>query len=109
MAFLIAALNDIEIIAFDVGNAYPNAPCREKVWFVAGPEFGSRQGSVMKVVRALYGLKSSGAAWRAMFNTTVLEMGFVPTIADLMSIERRKQKKIGLSIIDTCLSMWTTS
>ena len=63
-------------------NAYLNAPCREKVWFVAGPEFGSRQGSVVTVVRALYGLKSSGAAWREMFNMTVLEMGFTPTIAD---------------------------
>ena len=82
LAFLIAALNDIEIIACDVGNAYLNAPCREKVWFVAGPEFGSRQGTVVKVVRALYGLKSSGAAWREMFNGTILEMGFVPTVAD---------------------------
>jgi hypothetical protein len=59
-----------------------NAPCREKVWFVAGPEFGSRQGTVVRVVRALYGLKSSDAAWREMFNGTVLEMGFVPTVAD---------------------------
>ena len=82
LAFLIAALNDLEVIACDVGNAYLNAPCREKVWFVAGPEFGSRQGSVVKVVRALYGLKSSGAAWREMFNATVLEMGFASTIAD---------------------------
>jgi hypothetical protein len=47
-----------------------------------GPEFGSRQGTVVKVVRALYGLKSSDAAWRDMFNSTVLEMGFVSTIAD---------------------------
>ena len=82
LAFLMAALNDIDIMACDVGNAYLNAPCREKVWFVAGPEFGSREGTVVKVIRALYGLKSSGAAWRAMFNATVLEMGFVPTIAD---------------------------
>ena len=82
LAFLIAALNNIEIIACDVRNAHLNAPCREKVWFVAGPEFGSQQGTVVKGVRALDGLKSSGAAWREMFNGTILEMGFVPTIAD---------------------------
>ena len=81
LAFLIAALNDRDISACDVGNAYLNAPCREKIWFVAGPEFGSRQGTVIKVVRALYGLKSSGASWRSMFNSTILEMGFDPTIA----------------------------
>jgi Reverse transcriptase (RNA-dependent DNA polymerase) len=82
LAFLLAALNGLDIMTCDIGNAYLNAPCREKVWFVAGPEFGSRQGTVVKVVRALYGLKSSGASWRAMFNNSILEMGFKPSIAD---------------------------
>ncbi|KAI2499224.1 Reverse transcriptase (RNA-dependent DNA polymerase) [Fragilaria crotonensis] len=93
LAFLIAALNDLDITACDVGNAYLNAPCREKIWFVAGPEFGSRQGTVIKVVRALYGLKSSGAAWRSMFNSTILEMGFAPTIADPDVYRRRANAK----------------
>ena len=82
LAFLIAALNDLDVLACDIGNAYLNAPCREKVWFVAGPEFGSRQGTVVRVVRALYGLKSSGASWRTMFNNTIRDMGFDPTVAD---------------------------
>ena len=39
-------------------------PCREKIWTVAGPEFGpDDQGKNMLVVRALYGLTSSGAAF----------------------------------------------
>ena len=58
LAFLLAALNGLDIVACDIGNAYLNAPCREKIWFVAGPEFGSRQGTAIRVVRALYGLKS---------------------------------------------------
>ena len=82
IAFLLAALNDLDILACDIGNAYLNAPCRERVWFVAGPEFGSRQGTVIKIVRALYGLKSSGASWRAMFNNSIQDMGFQPSIAD---------------------------
>ncbi len=82
IAFLLAAMNDLDILACDVGNAYLNAPCREKVWFVAGPEFGSRQGTVIKIVRALYGLKSSGASWRAMFNNSIRDIGFQPSIAD---------------------------
>jgi hypothetical protein len=40
IAFLIAALNDIEILAADIGNAYLQAPAREKVHTMAGPEFG---------------------------------------------------------------------
>ena len=31
LAFLIAALNDLDIMSCDIGNAYLNAPCREKI------------------------------------------------------------------------------
>jgi len=44
VAFLLAALNDLEIFAADVGNAYLNVPCREKIWTRAGKEFGSNEG-----------------------------------------------------------------
>jgi hypothetical protein len=54
IAFLIAALNDLDIMLCDIGNAYLNAPCREKIWFVAGPECGpTLQGKPRKLVRAL--------------------------------------------------------
>ena len=32
---------------------------------VAGPEFGEYEGCVVIIEKALYGLKSSGAAWHA--------------------------------------------
>ena len=96
IALLIAALNDLDIMACDIGNAYLNAPCREKIWFVAGPEFGSKQGQVVKVVRALYGLKSSGASWRNMLQETIqTEMGFTPTQADPDVYRRRSAKPDG--------------
>jgi hypothetical protein len=44
LAFLLAALNDIDIKAAYVGNAYLNANCREQVYMTAGPEFGSDEG-----------------------------------------------------------------
>jgi hypothetical protein len=80
IAFLYAALNDLDVMSCDVSNAYLNAPCREKIWFVAGPEFGSRQGQVVKIVRALYGLKSSGAAWRALLQQTLVDMSLFPQL-----------------------------
>jgi hypothetical protein len=80
----------------DIGNAYLNAPCREKIWFVAGPEFGSRQGQVIKIVRALYGLKSSGASWRNTLQRTICEeLGFEMTTADPDVYQRRAVKKDG--------------
>jgi hypothetical protein len=65
IAFLIAALNGLDIAAADIGNAYINAPCRERVGITCGAEWGPLQGMKAKIVRALYGLKSSGAAWRS--------------------------------------------
>ena len=64
--FTLAALNDVDIRAADIGNSYLNVKCREKIWKFTGTEFGSEKGKGISVVRALYGLKSSGAAWRQM-------------------------------------------
>ena len=48
-----------------IKNNYLTAPCREKIYFIASPELGSDQGKIMIIRRALYGLKSSGAAFRS--------------------------------------------
>ena len=68
--------------ACDIGNTYLNAPCREKLWTVAGSEFGSEQGSVMIIARALYGLKFSGAAWRSTLAQSMEQLGYSPTQAE---------------------------
>jgi hypothetical protein len=36
LAFLLAVLNDLDVCMADVGNAYLNADCREKIWTIAG-------------------------------------------------------------------------
>lgn len=82
LVFLIAGLNDLDILAADVTNAYLNANVREKIWFVGGVETGEGCGKVCVLVKALYGLKSSGAAWRQHFAETLRRMAFVPTEAD---------------------------
>ena len=82
IALTIAALNDLKVLTCDIQNAYLTAKCREKIWTRAGPEFGSDQGKIMIVVRALYGLKSSGAAFRALLAETLHDLGYVPSKAD---------------------------
>ena len=32
LGLLLAALNDLDVLSYEIGNAYLNAPCREKVW-----------------------------------------------------------------------------
>jgi hypothetical protein len=82
IALTIAALNDLDILACDIQNAYLTTDCREKVWIIAGPEFGSEAGTNMLVNKALCGLKSSGAAFRAFLAETLDAMDYKPSYAD---------------------------
>ena len=82
IALTIAALNDLKILACNIQNAYLNAQCREKIWTIAGPEFGSDAGKLMIVVRALYGLKSICAAFRALLAETLYYIGYNPSKSD---------------------------
>ena len=80
---LIVALNDLKILSSDIQNAYLTAKCREKIWCRAGPEFGAEdQGKIMLITRALYGLKSSGAAFRSLLADKIWELGYRPSKAD---------------------------
>ena len=44
----------------DVGNAYLESCTQDKVYFIAGAEFGHRAGTTFINEKALYGLRSSG-------------------------------------------------
>jgi hypothetical protein len=92
--FLIAALNDLDILGADVQNAYINAKTNEKVYTTAGPEFGSNEGRPAIIIRALYGLKSSGARWRDHFAAILRQLGFKSSKAD-PDVWMRKAKKSG--------------
>jgi hypothetical protein len=57
--------------------------CREKVYTICGPEFGPEdEGKFAVIVRAQYGLKSSGAAWRAHLAEHMVDIGFTSCLAD---------------------------
>jgi len=93
--FLIAALNDLDILGADVQNAYINARTDEKVYTTAGPEFGENAGRPAIIVRALYGLKSSGARWRDHFASILMQLGFKSSKADPDVWMRKARKPSG--------------
>jgi hypothetical protein len=68
LAFLIAGLNDLNVLAGDVTNAYLNASCRGKI--------SLRAASNLAKTEAKSGLKSSGAAWHADLAATLRDMNF---------------------------------
>ena len=64
ITLFLAEHNNLDVMAADIGNAYLHARTREKVYIVAGPEFGPElQGRVILIVKALYGLTTSASRW----------------------------------------------
>jgi hypothetical protein len=81
MTIFVAELNRLQIWSTDVGNAYLESYTQEKVYIIAGPEFApfNLQGHVLLIVRALYGLKSSGLRWWERLADVLLALGFTPS------------------------------
>ena len=83
ICLLLAALNGLEVLACDIKGAYLTAPVREKIVTTAGAEFGPEwEGKTLKIVKALYGLKSAGAAFRAHLAEHLHSMSYRPSYAD---------------------------
>jgi hypothetical protein len=72
IAFLYAALNDLDILSADIQNAYLNAPTKDKLYMMASLEFGSNNVNLhVLIVRALYWLQSLGAHWQEHMASTL--------------------------------------
>ena len=80
--FVIADLNTMDILAADIRSAYPNSPCHEKFYFTARDKFVNRKYSNIIVVCDLYGINSSGSAWRSHCVETMRYMNLVPLEGD---------------------------
>ena len=81
IAFL-AEHNGLNLWVTDVGNAYLESYTKEKVCFRARTEFGEKEGHLFKIVKALYGLKSSGKRWHDRLHDVLREMGWTPSKAE---------------------------
>ena len=80
---VIAHKANLEIQCGNIGNAYINAYTNEKVYAIAGDEFGkAMEGSIVTIVRALYGLRTSSKRWHAHLADTLRGFNFNPTRYD---------------------------
>ena len=82
IALIIITLNELEIKLSDILTAYVQAFVTEKVWTTLGPEFGKDAGKTAVIVRALYGLKSAGAAFRSHLAKCIESIGYQSCKAD---------------------------
>ena len=83
IAFTYAALNDLDICASDIKNAYLQASNSEKYYIICGPEFGTENiGKVTIVVQALYGGKVAGANFCNHLRDCMEHLGYESCLAD---------------------------
>ena len=83
LGFILSRLNGLQVCAGDIGNAFLYGKTNEKVFIIAGPEFGPDvQGKRLIIDKSLYGLKSSAARFHEHQSVTLKKMGYRPTKAD---------------------------
>ena len=83
LVLFIAWINNLQSWATDVGNAYLEANTKEKVYTIAGPEFGELEGHVLLIQKALYGLRTSGLRWHERLADCLRNSGFFACKMDL--------------------------
>ena len=54
MVTFLAELNDLKIWQTDVGNAYLEAETKEKVYVIAGSEFGEQEGNILVIKKGRF-------------------------------------------------------
>jgi Reverse transcriptase (RNA-dependent DNA polymerase) len=94
IVMFLAELNDyLNFWSTDIGNAYLESDTMEKIYIIGGKEFEciGMQGHTLVIVKALYGLKSSGMRWWGVLADVLRQMGFVPSKADPNIWMRPKQ------------------
>ncbi len=83
VGFVMAKINDLQVCAGDIVNAYLNAYTNEKLYIIAGPEFGPElAGKRLIIDKSLHGLQSSGARFHELTTTYFVKLDFVPSEAD---------------------------
>jgi Reverse transcriptase (RNA-dependent DNA polymerase) len=96
LLIFIARLNELVVWSTDVGSTYVESYTKEKVYIVAGPEFApfGLEGHILLIIRALYGLKSSGLRWWEQLADVIRDpdggLGFFPSKAETDIWMRRK-------------------
>jgi hypothetical protein len=73
----IAAKFDLELIQFDVVNAFVNAALPNPVFMTLPPGYRT-PGKVLRLNKALYGLRMSPLLWQKEFSSTLRSAGYGP-------------------------------
>ena len=99
MALVIATLNNLQVELDDIFTIYLQAPVTEKVWTTLGLELDKVAGKTAVIVKALYGLKSAGAAFRSHHARCMESFRYESCKAGpIYDLNQKSDQKMGKSI-----------
>ena len=79
----LAAHNELTLYMADIGNAFLYGLTREKLYAIAGPEFGPElEGRVLIFVQSIYGLRTSAARFHEHCSDVLRDLKYFPSKAD---------------------------
>ena len=82
MIIFLSELNGLDVYQTDIGNAFLEAKTTEKVYVIAGGEFGGYKDHLFIIRGSLYGLKTSSKRFHEVLNDVLRDMGFFPCVAE---------------------------
>ena len=80
--YLIAKANEMSVSTHDLENGYLQAKTAEHVHFIAGPEFGEREGLIAICVAAIYGLVGSAFSFHRHVHSKMSSIGYFQSEGD---------------------------
>ena len=77
LGFLLAQMNDLKCVAGDVGNAFLTSYTTEKLYIIAGSEFGPElEGKRLIIEKSIYGTKSAAARFHESLSAKLRRIKF---------------------------------
>ncbi len=87
-----AAVFGVELLAFDIKDAYLRANLAEII-YLQPPKHFAEEGEVWRLIKAVPGLKQSGRAWYLHFSKILKKLGFEPTHIDPCVFTKKAMNK----------------
>lgn len=81
MIFTISAMEDYEIVNFDVNTAFLYADIVEELYVLSPPGFPTKC-KYLRLLKALYGLKQAAREWNKKYDKVITALGYEATPVD---------------------------
>jgi hypothetical protein len=90
----LAAQEGWHVHHMDVKSAFLNDDLKEEVYVHQPPGFviPGKEGKVLRLRKALYGLRQAPRAWNAKLDSTLKRMGFMPSLHEAALYRRAMEK-----------------